>query len=159
MKRKCVYCLTSGPLTSASTPEERTHVTQAYTAHRPPAQTATCPMGLSKLTARRRRTLKRTVCGAAAARPPHTESLSGTSLKWLAKFTEHFHLCAPPPEPPTPHSSHHYFDFAHMLRPSADIHHWSAPPFHLYTARSLPLCLSPPMRFKRAFNGIFLAPA
>lgn len=91
----------SGPLTSASTPKERTHVTRACGAHHPPAQTATCPIGLSKLTARRRRTLKRTVCGAAAARPPHTESLSGTSLKWLAKFTEHFHLCAPPQPPPS----------------------------------------------------------
>lgn len=33
------------------------------------------------------------------AGPPHTESLRGTSLKWLTKFTEHFHLCSPTVSP------------------------------------------------------------
>lgn len=32
--------------------------------------------------------------GATVAGPPHTESLRGTSLKWLCMFTEHFHLCS-----------------------------------------------------------------
>lgn len=115
-EKEVCLCSRLGP-SPPPPPPKNAHVTRAYAAHHPPDQTATCPIGLSKLTVRRRRTLKRTVCGAAAARPPHTESLSGTSLKWLAEFTEHFHLCAPP------RLSHHYFDFAHMLRPSVDIHH------------------------------------
>lgn len=59
------------------------------------------------------------------AGPPHTGDVRGTSLKWLTKFAEHFHLCSP-----------HCFSFAHMLPPSVDIHQWGSPPNSLF--------LSPP---------------